>query len=167
MTYPSKPSKVRPNVLAWTLGSLIIVAGILIAAMGVRDLIEVSGRSNMFSRRNAVAQADAVSWVIWGIMILTIGCYVWRAARRRGWKDRLGRVIISVGYLLLAFGMSQAVHSSVKLWSASSEKARDDVALEVGMYFLGFGFVAALLIWVGVKMANEIIITTAYGKVNM
>ena len=111
-----------------------------------------------------MAQADAVSWVIWGIMILTIGCYVWRAARRRGWKDRLGRVLISVGYLLLAFGMSRAVHSSVKLWSASSEKASQDVALEVGTYFLGFGFVAALLIWVGVKMANEIIITTAYGN---
>jgi hypothetical protein len=73
-------------------------------------------------------------------------------------------VVISVGYLLLAFGMSQAVHSAVKLWSASSEKAREDVALEVGTYFLGFGFVAALLISVGVKMANEIIITTASGS---
>jgi hypothetical protein len=164
MAYSYGPPRNRPNVLAWALGALVVAAGVAVAALGVRDLLDVSERTNMFNRRNSVALADAVSRVIWGVMILTIGCYIWRAARRRGWKDRSGLVLISAGYLIIAYGMSQAVHASVKIWAVSSEEGQRRVALEVGSYFLGFGFVGALFVWLGVKMANEIIITTVEGN---
>jgi hypothetical protein len=92
-------SKTRPNVLAWALGAIVIAAGIFIGVLGVLDVIDVLGRDNVFSRRNSRPLADAESLVIWGVMIFTIGCYIWRAARRRGWKDRSGRILISIGYL--------------------------------------------------------------------
>jgi hypothetical protein len=164
MTYSYGPPRTRPNVLAWILGALVIAAGVAIAAIGVRDVLDVSERTDMFNRSNSIAWADAVSQVIWGIMILTIGCYVWRAARRRGWKDRSGRVLISAGYLTIAYGMSQAVHVSVEMWAVSSEEDQRRIAVEAGSYFLGFGFVGALLVWLGVKLAHEIIITTVEGN---
>jgi hypothetical protein len=154
-------SRTRPNVLAWALGVIVIAAGIFIGVLGVLDVIDVSGRANVFSRRNSQAMADAVSWFIWGVIIFTIGCYIFRAARRRGWKDRLGRILISIGYLVLGFGMSKAVHAWVKIWQVSSEKGVQRVALEAGLYLLGYGFVGALLVWIGVKMADEVIILTA------
>jgi hypothetical protein len=155
----------RPNVLAWAVGIIIIAAGVLVAARGVMDVIDVSGPKS-FREPGATALADAVSGVIWGVMILTIGCYVWRAARRRGWKDRSGRVLISVGYLVLAFGMSEAVHSAVGLWASKTEAEAQSVMLESALLFVGFGFVAALLIRIGTKMSDEIVITTAEWNVN-
>ena len=66
------PSRTRPNVLAWALGAIVIAAGIFIGVLGVLDVIDVMGRSNVFSRRNSRALADAESLVIWGVMIFTI-----------------------------------------------------------------------------------------------
>jgi hypothetical protein len=57
--------------------------------------------------------------------------------------------------------MSKAVHAWVKIWQVSSEKGVQRVALEAGLYLLGYGFVGALLVWIGVKMADEVIILTA------
>jgi hypothetical protein len=164
MAYSYGPRRIRPNVLAWLLGALVIAAGVAVAATGVRDVLDASERPDVFRTAGSVALADAVGQVIWGVMILTIGCYIWRAARRRGWKDRSGRVLISAGYLIIAYGMSQAVHAAVKIWAVSSEEGQQRVAVEVGSYFLGFGFVGALLVWLGVKMADEIIITTVEGN---
>lgn len=158
-------SRTRPNVLAWALGAIVIAAGIFIGVLGVLDVVDVMGRDNAFSRRNSRALADAESLVIWGVVIFTIGCYIFRAARRRGWKDRSGRILISIGYLVIAFGMSKATHAAVKMWHVSSEKGMQRVALEAGQYFLGFGFIGALLVWIGVKMADEIIILRAEGHV--
>jgi hypothetical protein len=160
-------SRTRPNVLAWAFGAIVIAAGIFIGVLGVLDVIDVQGRANVFSRRNSQAMADAVSLVIWGIMIFTIGSYIWRAARRRGWKDRLGRILISIGYLVIGYGMSNAVHAVMKLSQVSSEEGVQRVALDAGLYFLGFGFIGALLVWIGVKMADEIIITKVEGHFTM
>jgi len=63
--------------------------------------------------------------------------------------------------------MSQAFRASVKIWGTATEKAAQSVALEAGLYFLGFGFVGAFLVWIGAKMAKEIIITKVEGNVNM
>jgi hypothetical protein len=156
-------SRTRPNVLAWALGAIVIAAGIFIGVLGVLDVIDVLGRENVFSRRNSRALADAESMVIWGVMIFTIGCYIWRGARKRGWIDRSGRILISIGYLVIGFGMSKATHAAVKIWHVSSEKGMQRVALEAGQYFLGFGFIGALLVWIGVKMANESIILRVEG----
>lgn len=165
MAYSNEPRKSKPNVLAWALGAVVIAAGVALAATGVREVLEISDRTNWFSRRNRLAMADATSLVIWGVMIFTIGCYIWRAARRRGWKDRSGRVLISAGYLFLAYGMSKAVHAAEVGMSATlSEEDSQRLAVEIGSYFLGFGFVGALLVWLGVKMADEIIITRVEGN---
>jgi hypothetical protein len=160
-------SKTRPNVLAWALGAIVIAAGIFIGVLGVLDVNDVLGRNNVFSRRNSRALADAQSQVIWGVIVFTIGCYIWRGARRRGWIDRSGRILISIGYLVIGFGMSKATHAAVKIWHVSSEEGMQRVALEVGRYFLGFGFIGALLVWIGVKMADEIIILRAEGHFRM
>jgi hypothetical protein len=156
-------SRTRPNVLAWALGAIIIAAGIFVGVSGVLDVMDVLGRNNVFSKRNSRALADAEGLVIWGFVIFTIGCYIWRGARRRGWQDRSGRILLSIGYLVIGFGMSKAAHASVKIWQVSSEKGMERVALEAGLYFVGYGFIGALLVWIGVKMAHEIFILKVTG----
>jgi hypothetical protein len=63
--------------------------------------------------------------------------------------------------------MSKATHAAVKIWHVSSEKGMQRVALEAGLYFLGFGFIGALLVWIGVKMADKIIILRVEGHSRM
>jgi Tol biopolymer transport system component len=57
--------------------------------------------------------------------------------------------------------MSKAAHAVVKLRQVSSEGGMQRVALEAGLYFVGFGLIGAFLIWIGVQMAREIILTSA------
>jgi len=141
------------------LGGLVVCAGLLVVAIGVRDAAERASVSDPFHGEAAQRLADAVSWVTWGVMIFTIGCYVWRAARQHGTRDRLGRLLIVCGYLLLGVALDKTVHAAVAIWSVSGDDS--SVLLDVMKHFLGWGVPAAFLVWLGAKLANEKVITTA------
>lgn len=114
-----------------------------------------------FGVAGAEAQADAASLVAWGAVTLTVGAYIWRGARRVGARDRLGRLMIIAGYLLLGMAMSQSVHSAVGLWTADQPEQNQQVLDTSMIQFLGWGVPAALLVFLGTRMAGEKVLMTA------
>ena len=150
----------EPIVALRVLGGLIITAGLAIMAIGVRSVVETGSAPDPFHGEGPGALADGASLVTWGAVVFTIGCYIWRAARGRGWRDRWGRVLIVAGYLLIGVAMDRAVHVAVGIWAATEDEITA-VLGNVALAFLGWGIPGAFLVWLGVRMADEIVIMTA------
>jgi hypothetical protein len=62
--------------------------------------------------------------------------------------------------------MSQMIHSAVDLWAAESPGENDEVLGQTMVQFLGWGAPAALLVFLGTKMAHEDILLTANASVS-
>ncbi|SNR51792.1 hypothetical protein [Actinomadura mexicana] len=111
MTQPYRQAAHRPNVLLLLLGLLLIVIGA--AAMllgflyGVQAVLGTGLGSDLGSADLSDAGGDleplvdGFTVVIVGCTVLTIGRYLWRGARRRGARDRIGRLLIILGYLVV------------------------------------------------------------------
>ncbi|WP_254791124.1 hypothetical protein [Blastococcus tunisiensis] len=124
------------------------------------DLVAANSLPDPFHGEGPQALADGASRVTWGAVVFTIGCYIWRAARRRGGRDRLGRALIIAGYVLLGVGLDRTLHSVVGIWAVPTDEGTD-VLVEAMLNFLGWGVPAAFLVWLGVDLADEEVIMTA------
>ncbi|CUR55842.1 membrane hypothetical protein [metagenome] len=151
----------RPNVLFWLVGAAVALVGLAVIAQGVRAVSELDSGPQGFTREGALETGDAVSTVTWGVVILVNGVYIWRGARRRGARDRLGRLLILGGYLLLGVALSGAVHEGTMPLSASEVQTDDNSTNSAMLPYLAWGVPAAFLVWVGVKLAHERILMTA------
>lgn len=169
MTGPQRaPGQNRPHVLFIAAGIVVFVAGIGLAAHGVADLVGVfRSVPSPLQGSGPLAIADGTALVSWGCIVLTEGRYLWRAARRRGWRDRLGRVLTIVGYLMLGYGIDQALHVGVHLWGADSPAEGQRVALEFAITFGAYGLLAVLFVLPGLKLANEKILLKASAGVDL
>lgn len=150
----------RPNVLCWFVGSLTALVGLVVVAAGV---MAVRAVEDEFSGSGPQDTADGVSLVFWGVVVLVNGVYVWRGARRRGLRDRVGRLLIIVGYVLLGVAVQRATHEAVELWNTPAEEG-NDVLNRAMLALLGWGVPAAALVWVGVRLARERILLTVSGE---
>ncbi len=146
----------RPNPLCWFVGSTAALVGLVGVASGVQAVRAVPDEFHGSGPQNT---ADGVSLVFWGVVILVNGVYVWRGARRRGLRDRVGRLLIIVGYVVLGVAVQQATHQAVELWRTPVDEG-DDVLNRAMLALLGWGVPAAALVWVGVKLARERILLT-------
>ena len=108
--------------------------------------------------------ADAAGLFTWGTVVLVNGVYIWRGARRRGLCDRLGRLLIIVGYAVLGVAMSRSIYISTELWATTTQEASNDVLNRTMVAFLGWGVPAAALVWLGTTIAPEKILLTAQGS---
>jgi hypothetical protein len=152
------PVRYPPNVLFVVAGIVVFVAGVGLAALGVVGLVEVS---DPFHGNGPDRVADGSALVAWGCIVLTDGRYLWRAARRRGWRDRLGRVLIIVGYAILGLGIDVALHIAVGIWAAADPNEGRRVAVEFALTFTAFGLVAVAFVMPGIKLASEKILLRA------
>lgn len=150
-----------PNPVFWLAGGVLMAVGVAVAVAGAGEVMDAANLPDPFHGRGARAQADAASTVVWGAVTLTIGAYIWRGAKKRGWKDRGGRLVIIAGYLLIGAAMSETLHVGVGLWSATTESEGDNVLDAVMATFLAWGAPGALLVFVGTKLAKEKILMTA------
>lgn len=151
-TLPESP---RPNVIFWFVGALVFGVGLLAIVSGVGQVLQSIDRPDLFGARGSAALADAIGRVIWGAVTLTTGAYIWRGARHRGWHDRLGRIIIIVGYVLVGVALDQASHRSMDLWAAASDSEAEAVLVDSMVRYLAWGVPGAFLVFIGTRMANE------------
>jgi len=151
----------RPNVLFNLVGMLLIVAGIGVSVFGILMIFAVMADFDPLGGDGPpVETAVGAALTFWGIIVLTIGRYIWRGARTRGARDRFGRFLIIVAYLLLGVALDQGVRSAVGLWSASGDEA-SEVVLRTVLIFAVFGIPASIIGTIGVRLANEKILATA------
>ncbi|GAA1642801.1 hypothetical protein GCM10009744_36310 [Kribbella alba] len=93
--------------------------------------------------------------------MFTIGRYLWRGARKRGIRDRFGRLLIIGAYVLLGFGLDTGVHNAVGLWTSGSAES---VLVRTLVTFLLWGVAASIIGTIGIKLADEKILAKASMK---
>ena len=162
------PVQHRPNVFFNLIGAVLIVGGIALVVYGFLSAFQVMRGFDPFRGDGPpVRIADGMAVVFWGIIVLTIGRYFWRGARKRGARDRFGRLLIIGGYVLLGIALDRGVHTAVGLWSARSEESLQAVGLNTLFVMLLWGIPAAVLAAIGFKLANEKALATAEVKADL
>lgn len=150
------PARPRPNVLFNLIGVLLIVGGIALLVYGLLSAFQaIQGFNGFRDAGPPVRIADYTAAAFWGVITLTIGRYFWRGARKRGARDRFGRLLIICGYLLLGVALDRGVHTAVGLMSASSEASVETGGLTILLAVLLWAVPAAVLAMIGFKLAGE------------
>jgi hypothetical protein len=155
----------RPNVLFNLLGALLIVAGIGLTIYGLAIAVQLmTGYDPFRGDGPPVRIADGVALAFWGIIVLTIGRYFWRGSRKRGARDRFGRLLIIAGYLLLGVGLDRGLHEGSGLWGATSEDSARSVVLQTVLTIAVWGVPGAVLAGIGFKLSDETALAEASVK---
>ncbi len=155
----------RPNILFNLAGLVLIVAGIGLTIYGLVAAVGVVRSFNAFNADGTpVRVADDMALAFWGIIVFTIGRYLWRGARKRGAADRFGRLLLIVAYVMLGIGLDGAIHAATGIWTQSSDSG-NEAMIRTLVTMAVWGLPASLLAWFGTKLANEKILATAEVKV--
>jgi hypothetical protein len=161
-------SRPRPNVLLNFFGGLFIVFGVIMTLAGLAWAVGVM--TNFHTPRGdgpPVGIADGMALAFWGIIALTVGRYFRRGARKRGVRDRFGRLLIITGYVLLGVGLDRGVHSMVGLWAAQSAEAGQSSVLHTLVTVAVWAIPGAILAAIGFKLAGEKALATAEVKAEL
>jgi hypothetical protein len=147
----------RPNVLFNLAGLVLIVVGLGLLCYGVvRSFVAVASVGPGSSTDDLVPIADNFLAAIWGALIFTFGRYLWRGARRRGFRDRFGRLLIIAGYGLIGIAVTVGFHSAMDLWSSGpNEGAIHAVVIRSLVIIAVIGFPGAGLCALGFRLARE------------
>src|SRR5262245_42053981 len=90
----ANPLMLIPGLLLITVGLVVMVGGF---AWAVMTMLALSERTPQLSdlgtgphaREDLGPAVNGFAVFVVGTTVLTIGRYLWRGARRRGWRDRL------------------------------------------------------------------------------
>ena len=104
---------------------------------------------------------DAFAVIVIGFTVMTVGRYLWRGARRRGWRDRLGRLLIIVGYADV--GVAMVVLTRFIL-SAMGDADGRGIVVRGLLICLGIALPGVLLAVAGFRLANEVALMKAEAK---
>jgi hypothetical protein len=136
-------------------GIAMTVLGVIYAVAGMpTDIGELRG-----ARRDMESMVNGGAVAIAGLTVMTIGRYIWRGARRRGWRDRLGRLLIIVGYLLV--GGALVVLTRFVLQAFGSDGDSTPTVMTGFVITALIALVGTMLILPGLRMTNEKVLMTA------
>ncbi|MEU4194654.1 hypothetical protein AB0E69_22335 [Kribbella sp. NPDC026611] len=157
----------RPNVLFNLVGVVLIVAGLgltiygLVAAVGVMQAFDP-----LHGDGPPLGIVDGMATAFWGIIVFTIGRYFWRGARKRGARDRFGRLLIIAGYLLLGVGLDTGMHAASGLWTEGGTSG-GPVLVRTLITVAAWAIPGSILAGIGFKLANEKALAKAEVKAKM
>lgn len=153
---------VPANPIFWAIGVPVMVVGVVKLIGGVRAVLEAMNLPDPFSEHGSQALNDGTGAVVWGAVILTIGAYIWRGAKRRGVVDRGGRLAIIVGYLLLGVALSQAIEVGTGIFTPPTDPDAIDPGDRALVTFLAWGAPGAAIVRIGTWLAKEKILLTMH-----
>lgn len=154
----------RPNILFNLVGVVLIVAGLgltiygAVAAVGVLQAFDP-----LHGDGPPLGIVDGMTTVFWGIIVFTIGRYFWRGARKRGARDRFGRLLIVAGYLLLGVGLDAGMHSASGLWTEGGGDG-GPVLVRTLVTIAAWAIPGSVLAGIGFKLAHEKALAKAEAK---
>ena len=160
------PLMLLPGILLVILGVVVMLGGLAWAALTVLDL---AGRTPELSDLGAAPDAqgdigpvlDGFAVFAVGTTVMTIGRYLWRGARRRGWRDRLGRLLLVIACLTVGIGM---VVLTRFILAAMGEFDGSATILRGLLTFALISIPGSLLGVVGLRLANEEVLMSASAK---
>jgi hypothetical protein len=148
--------KVPPNVFFYVIGVAVILAGVGLIVVGVGDIVATVQRYESPLRgRGPAALASGAAKVFWGMFVLTMGRIVWRGARRRGGKDRAGRLLMILGCGLMGFAVQGLLSGVPELLHSTTEAHARASLIAAYIPYVVLGIPAAIVALIGSKMAKE------------
>ncbi len=153
----------RANPLMLLSGLLLVIIGILamIGGLALAALTFVGTSAPQLtvlgSGPDAAADLEPLvngfAVVIVGCTVMTVGRYLWRGARRRGGRDRLGRLLIIVGYLDV--GVALVVLTRFILAAVGDDSDGTGIIIRGLLTCLAIALPGVLLALPGFRLANE------------
>lgn len=161
----ANPLFLAPGLLLIVIGVVVMVGGLAYMALAVTGMQapqpEDLGRPpDGAELGRPLMDGFAISAI--GCTVMTIGRYLWRGARRRGWRDRLGRLLIILGYLTIC--MALVVLTRFVIEAATALDGTDigmDVIVRGLLTCLAIGIPGAALTGSGFRLAKEEPLMTA------
>jgi hypothetical protein len=164
--YRTNPLMAFPGMLFIVAGTAVMLAGVAMAFLTIvgADLPQLD------DVRTGAAEAaghfgpmfDGFAAIVIGFTGLTIGRYLWRGARRRGWRDRLGRFLIIVGYIAVAVAFVVLTRYII---DAMGDPEGRTIVVRGLLVFLAIALPAVLLMLPGFRLAREVALMKAEAKV--
>lgn len=146
---------VRPNILFNVAGALVGTIGLVLLVAGVLAVVEeMRGFDPLAGDPLPRDVADGISLALWGIVGFTIGRYLWRGARRRGARDRFGRLLIIAGLVLVGVALHSVAQLGPRLWTRS-ESVAEAVVTEALITLAVWGLPGTVLASIGYRLAGE------------
>lgn len=90
---------VRANPLFYVVGFVVILIGFGMALFGVAGVFTIGQRYDSPLHDGRAELVLLATLMLWGFLVVTIGRIIWRGARRRGVKDRVGRLLMIIGWI--------------------------------------------------------------------
>jgi hypothetical protein len=82
-------------------------------------------------------------------------------------RDRFGRLLIIVAYVLLGAGLDAGAHAAVRLWSSRTADAAQSAVLHAVLALALWAVPGAVLAEIGFKLADEKALATAEVKADL
>jgi hypothetical protein len=163
----------RPNILFLMAGAVLVAIGVAFMVAGLVWAVGAVGAVTVDApqpgdlglrpdpRGDLAPLLDGFTVFVIGCTVMTVGRYLWRGARKRGWRDRVGRLMIIIGYLL--------VGAAVCVLARSGLSALGEADMEVSVQELVRGLIissaiaipGAVLTMRGLRLAREEVLMEA------
>ncbi|MGX9887316.1 hypothetical protein [Streptomyces sp. NPDC002276] len=161
------PVRNPPNVLFSFAGAVVFVAGLGLMVFGLVEVVRGFADTDAIHQLNGGSGPDyrqdqlkpiinGMSALFVGGTVLTVGRYLWRGARRRGWRDRLGRLLIIIGYLVIGVALYVGTRFMVAMAGANSGDEAQQISTNYLIAVGAIGFPGALLVFLGLRLAREV-----------
>lgn len=164
----ANPLMLVPGLLLIIIGALVMVGGLAWAAqpfVGAR----APQLSDLGSGPDAAGElkplADGFAVFVIGCTVMTVGRYLWRGARRRGWRDRLGRLLIILGYLDI--GVALVILTRFILEAMGDGSGGTGIIVRGLITVLAISVPGALLALPGFRLAKEVPLMEAEVKAGL
>src|SRR5262245_7063795 len=152
----ANPLFVLPGLLLIIIGIIVMVGGFGWAVLAITG-IEPPQPEDLGRPPDAAGTfgpvMDGFAVCIIGCTVMTVGRYVLRGARRRGWRDRLGRFLIIMGYLDI--GLSFVVLTRFIGAAMGAEGTGADDAFRGLLICLAIAVPGVVLTGSGFRLAKE------------
>jgi hypothetical protein len=163
--YRSNPLMAVPGLLLIVVGFVVMLGGVawaFLSIVGVSMPELTAARSGPNAADDFGPFLDGFAVIVIGFTILTIGRYLWRGRRLRGWRDRLGRLLVIVGYVGIAVAM---VLLTRFILDAMGESDGRDIVFQGLLVCLAIAVPGVVLALVGIRLAKEVPLMKADAKV--
>jgi hypothetical protein len=152
----ANPLMLLPGLLLVLVGVVVMVGGLAWAVLPFLDdrvpqLSDLGVRPD--PREDLQPLFDGFATFAIGTTVLTVGRYLWRGARRRGWRDRLGRLLLIIGYLTI--GADMVLLTRFALAAMGEFDGGGETMIRGMIIFALVAIPAAALVTIGLRLAKE------------
>jgi hypothetical protein len=145
----------RANPLFLIAGSLVILVGLAMVGLGFAGFATIAQRYDSPLTDGRAELVGLAVLMMWGFLVITVGRILWRGARRRGAKDRVGRLLMIIALGFVAIAILGFLSGLGDMLGATTEEEARAGLIAAHIPYIAASIPALIIGWIGGRMANE------------